>query len=387
MDDNFVFPTLNTSNEITHIIETYEEKDPELKEMKITLRKVKELTHFLYSPVSSVEFDICIQGIKNSVDEMRKLLNNVEEILHTECWTERKVRLYKQDIFLLRKLEQFFSLFPIDGERLGEKLIEDKAARQLWKNAFGNEFLIVPWSTFFHAFEKTQNRDLKDDEKAIKSAIDFTHDNFVTPYEFNVFLQWFGPLDGCVDRFLKPLRAGILCGFVPAIEANELLKTKEPGTYLIRFSKTQVGSFAVTYVDARQRIKHTILHSVPGGVTLKNPPQTYKTLTHFARAHSSKLRFPIGTKWSYEKSSSINGVQVLKEMEKEHKAIKGLTGSGGSNSDSGEDNSCVVCMDKPIATVFLECGHLACCKSCSKKLSDCPVCRQPISRVVPVFRT
>jgi hypothetical protein len=44
-----------------------------------------------------------------------------------------------------------------------------------------------------------------------------------------------------------------------------------------------------------------------------------------------------------------------------------------------------VCLDAPRNTVFLECGHVACCRNCSKRLSDCPVCRQRIVRVVDIF--
>lgn len=51
---------------------------------------------------------------------------------------------------------------------------------------------------------------------------------------------------------------------------------------------------------------------------------------------------------------------------------------------SGEE--CVVCMDKARAAVILPCGHLHTCMECTANLSDCPVCRRPIERVVRAFR-
>uniref|UniRef100_A0A182PHV1 RING-type domain-containing protein n=1 Tax=Anopheles epiroticus TaxID=199890 RepID=A0A182PHV1_9DIPT len=50
------------------------------------------------------------------------------------------------------------------------------------------------------------------------------------------------------------------------------------------------------------------------------------------------------------------------------------------------DNLCKVCMDAPIECVVLECGHMATCTACGKVLSECPICRQYIVRVVRFFR-
>jgi hypothetical protein len=75
---------------------------------------------------------------------------------------------------------------------------------------------------------------------------------------------------------------------------------------------------------------------------------------------------------------------------------KGLPTAGAARAQSGfselgaksegDPDLCSVCMDRKIQTVFLECGHLACCKECSKRLRDCPICRRPISRVVLIYR-
>ena len=50
---------------------------------------------------------------------------------------------------------------------------------------------------------------------------------------------------------------------------------------------------------------------------------------------------------------------------------------------------CVVCMEKPINTVFLECGHMLCCETCAQRTKarkqQCPVCRQGIRRVKAIY--
>jgi len=50
-----------------------------------------------------------------------------------------------------------------------------------------------------------------------------------------------------------------------------------------------------------------------------------------------------------------------------------------------EARTCKVCMDHETNTVFLPCGHLVCCESCAKSLSDCPICRSLIRGTVKTF--
>jgi hypothetical protein len=60
-----------------------------------------------------------------------------------------------------------------------------------------------------------------------------------------------------------------------AHEANWMLRKKPSGTFLIRFSKSQAGCFAVTFVDSKGQVKHSLLYSLTDqwGLTLKNPPK------------------------------------------------------------------------------------------------------------------
>ncbi|KAJ8680247.1 hypothetical protein QAD02_016034 [Eretmocerus hayati] len=51
-----------------------------------------------------------------------------------------------------------------------------------------------------------------------------------------------------------------------------------------------------------------------------------------------------------------------------------------------EDSLCKICLDAPIECVILECGHMACCINCGKQMSECPICRQYVVRVVRFFK-
>uniref|UniRef100_A0AAR2K980 RING-type E3 ubiquitin transferase n=1 Tax=Pygocentrus nattereri TaxID=42514 RepID=A0AAR2K980_PYGNA len=52
------------------------------------------------------------------------------------------------------------------------------------------------------------------------------------------------------------------------------------------------------------------------------------------------------------------------------------------------ENLCVICLSSPRGCVLLNCGHVCCCYSCYQALPQptCPVCRQMISRVVPLYQ-
>ncbi|XP_057657608.1 E3 ubiquitin-protein ligase RNF34 [Diorhabda carinulata] len=47
---------------------------------------------------------------------------------------------------------------------------------------------------------------------------------------------------------------------------------------------------------------------------------------------------------------------------------------------------CKLCMDAPLDCVLLECGHIATCTDCGKRLAECPICRQYVVRVVRTFK-
>ncbi|CAF1102239.1 unnamed protein product [Adineta steineri] len=57
------------------------------------------------------------------------------------------------------------------------------------------------------------------------------------------------------------------------------------------------------------------------------------------------------------------------------------------STEQSDENLCKICMDATIDCVFLDCGHLCTCVQCGKKLSECPLCRCFIIRVVRVFKS
>ncbi|CAM9816791.1 unnamed protein product [Choristocarpus tenellus] len=66
--------------------------------------------------------------------------------------------------------------------------------------------------------------------------------------------------------------------------------------------------------------------------------------------------------------------------------------SGGTRAPAAEDvdpekDLCKICLDAPVEVTFLECGHQVCCFNCAAPMKDCPICREPISRMIKFFRS
>lgn len=59
-----------------------------------------------------------------------------------------------------------------------------------------------------------------------------------------------------------------------------------------------------------------------------------------------------------------------------------------STNSVGEEiqNVCVICFSEPRNCIIMDCGHVCCCYSCYQALVQrkCPICRQAISRVLPL---
>lgn len=62
--------------------------------------------------------------------------------------------------------------------------------------------------------------------------------------------------------------------------------------------------------------------------------------------------------------------------------------NGGDGEEEPLENACVVCLTNPRSCVLLDCGHVCCCFSCYQALPQpkCPICRQNILRVVPLYQ-
>jgi hypothetical protein len=410
----------------------------EFKEARQTLDKLKTKLAPFYREDCPITEPSLLNSINLRLEIIKKHLSELEPEVSFVFFVAIKIKVYAADFVIYLELEHISSMFdpklksPLD-------IFTDNEAKTVWSMVFGDEVAFVPWREFFSKmlqfmkeewdFDRVYN---STETRIIELFTDFTQDGVMSPWKWSIFLKWFGPTNKCFDRLLEAVRTGLLSGPMSAHEAAHVLSEKPPGYFTIRFSKTQPGSFAVTFKDSKQEIRHSLLHPVePNGITLKDPPQVFKNLKEFVNFHSRKLRTPIGNAYMSQlgaTSSSRNLLGFYAESNDESpipsseekvtpssveskspqmtppstsgntppasstsSPSSSWTPSNTNTSTSGpppkllDKDLCVVCLDAPRNTVFLECGHVACCKKCSKKLVDCPICRQRITRVIEIF--
>jgi len=54
--------------------------------------------------------------------------------------------------------------------------------------------------------------------------------------------------------------------------------------------------------------------------------------------------------------------------------------------NNATSNECKICFEAETDCVILECGHQCCCTECGKSLKICPICRKPITRIIPIYK-
>ncbi|KAG9482757.1 hypothetical protein GDO78_011411 [Eleutherodactylus coqui] len=79
--------------------------------------------------------------------------------------------------------------------------------------------------------------------------------------------------------------------------------------------------------------------------------------------------------------------QRLKQLQKEFEEANSRF-LDGENEEVR--NACTICLSNQKSCVFLECGHVCSCNQCYQALpvpKKCPICRNSISRMVPLFNS
>ncbi|XP_053546301.1 mitochondrial ubiquitin ligase activator of NFKB 1 [Bombina bombina] len=77
----------------------------------------------------------------------------------------------------------------------------------------------------------------------------------------------------------------------------------------------------------------------------------------------------------------------LKRLQREFQQAKARLEEDGAEN---LQNTCVICLNSEKACIFLECGHACSCYECYQALPEpkkCPICRNNISRMVPLYNS
>lgn len=126
----------------------------------------------------------------------------------------------------------------------------------------------VPWEDFLKAFQQTVNvPTITDIQKECLKRLLRNDADEVTCEKFSQILDWIGPLTvgtGLLTTAESLLSRADFFGPISGRQAEQNLKNQPPGTYLLRFSVTQSGDYAITAVDENKTINHYKIQKTNG---------------------------------------------------------------------------------------------------------------------------
>ncbi|KAL1331494.1 E3 ubiquitin-protein ligase SP1 [Arachis ipaensis] len=77
---------------------------------------------------------------------------------------------------------------------------------------------------------------------------------------------------------------------------------------------------------------------------------------------------------------------AAKRQGQDNEGEKADTSPDGMKRDRSMPDLCVICLEHEYNAVFVPCGHMCCCTTCSSHLTNCPLCRRRIEQVVKTWR-
>eukprot|EP01065_Artemidia_motanka_P050664 TRINITY_DN8717_c0_g1_i1.p1 TRINITY_DN8717_c0_g1~~TRINITY_DN8717_c0_g1_i1.p1 ORF type:complete len:540 (+),score=133.34 TRINITY_DN8717_c0_g1_i1:62-1621(+) len=269
------------------------------------------------------------------------------------------------------------------------KRIRNPAVEAWWQSAFGSALAVCDWQQFWRAMTANGPGALLqpetaaawcEEERLLRMYIDFGNAGAASLYGLLLFACWFGPLDGALNRLQTLMSERVFFGFLGIGAASGMLGGKEPGTYMLRFSNSKPGSFAVDFViKSRSRgteVKHCLAAPVDAERGLFN--LDFESLGFGGRSvHADIVQLH---RLFGKRLSDYNEVPELRPQQFDYAPYI---------TSGAEDTTCRVCFTRTIDVINIPCGHMCCCAGCAKAVEPqgCPLCRSSYTwhRVFPAW--
>ncbi|XP_052080524.1 baculoviral IAP repeat-containing protein 3-like isoform X2 [Mytilus californianus] len=154
-------------------------------------------------------------------------------------------------------------------------------------------------------------------------------------------------------------------------ENRKTLKNKDFGSHPAVLSVSEFGYDESLIKRAYDSIQRAGTTDITGTLLLEKI---------FQLEESSKIDKPSGQQQNSLKETSVekNKQEITVDPELEL-SVRSLE---EENQNLRDQQTCKICLDEPIAIVFLPCGHLASCVNCAPALRRCPICRAFIKGTV-----
>lgn len=246
---------------------------------------LKNSPPFLIGTISDMQvlLNHIILSYKNRIDELLNITYFKVMLLSVMDISEQVIKNFKEskDIFDItspdrKKLTRlslifshlyktFYEFFPKGVYCVDMFRITKLDAANWWKTHFSDQ-TIVPWKTFYESLATTYKLNDLSQSLALKNTINLCCNNYVTVYEFDVFVRLFQPWNNILETWkaLAVLHPGYMSFMTYDDVRLVLLKFIDfpgPGTFVFRSSCTKLGQWAIGYVTEDKQILQTIIQN------------------------------------------------------------------------------------------------------------------------------
>eukprot|EP01119_Soliformovum_irregulare_P017626 TRINITY_DN5265_c0_g1_i3.p1 TRINITY_DN5265_c0_g1~~TRINITY_DN5265_c0_g1_i3.p1 ORF type:complete len:712 (-),score=239.28 TRINITY_DN5265_c0_g1_i3:707-2842(-) len=249
----------------------------ELHETLVELQKSGRLAKFLATPNSRRT----IEQLNSALLVEAGLLQEKNQYLGKEL--ERRPKSGQASDIIVKKEEPTVTveIADLDGQRF-------------WIEHFGKEMLAEA-EKFLKILGTTLNQQMPPElKKILKHILDNSNTGFISTYKFSEFLKGFGPFRSCVDNVTKITKNKWFHGFLTIEEAKRFLWGQVVGTFLMRFSSTRPGSFALAFTAAPHSVTHVMIRTTPEGFTIseEGEEKLFKSVDLIVNYYNSVLKIP-----------------------------------------------------------------------------------------------
>jgi hypothetical protein len=292
--------------------------------------KEKAFTHHS----SFTQFKACILRGERPPSRHPSLTDPLRNLLNY-CWAPRPndrptMAQVVEKLELIQSMQE-----ENEGQDLVRQDISDEMGHKFWSHFF-NSRSAVHWEKFAEPFWNYMNSQtgsfnqtpLRTEMRCLKALLvdsgEIVHRNI-----FGKVIGWFGPLQfprtaspfgmHMMDTICNTLKLPYFHGKLSGQEADSLLSTEKPGTFLVRFSGNHPNSLCLSYNDTDHSVKHVVIRCEHGSFMFSGKP--YKSVDLLARAAATEYlkldRFVTTSQWEHlfaeEEDIETNSGYVTKD--------------------------------------------------------------------------
>jgi len=261
----------------------------------ITEKRKKEEPHSPSSTVKVKEIPVSEVTIPTHYSSVKDIMADNNKIVQTDYIDVDSIRgAPNPQVEKLRTMRADSSSYLTR-----DIMIRDPAGKEWWRQAFGN-VVMVEWDRFIALFAARFPGKVSVVEiKQLQGILDHSNTGHMSQYKFSEYLKGFGPFEQCVDTTKKLLSEKWFHGFLSSRESELLLReSRQPdGSFLVRFSKSKPGSFALAFVQTGG-VKHILVESaMPEGLKISEQissgsTRVFKNIDEILNHYKFVLKFP-----------------------------------------------------------------------------------------------